>query len=344
VNAQKGGDADWARASAAMDGAKPAPAFKDVEVFGGARKRGRALALDGSRYELRYDKKAWFYGMKDGKTHWGPETGPVKLHVVTDSPKDLAKLQKALIPGLFADPDVVAFKTMDPLRWATQDAKSQRTRAKGPKPNGRHQEAKGFTVYLPADAAAVRRARERLSKDIEAKGLSLKSRMRTGNVDKMDGTGRVGLVRSEFPYALSEDGRYEGVLIEPAVAERLEKEFREELKLGERTKFTYEELREIERRTGLKSRILRYSELRSLMIATGQKDELAEKLLAAIFEKKVEQKLTAFDDEYLSESGAGREFGELSARPALYALAARYGIDLTELALAELEKAVPPKR
>ncbi|HVR85411.1 MAG TPA: FHA domain-containing protein, partial [Planctomycetota bacterium] len=303
----------------------------------------RIVEIDGKTYELGHADK-WFYGLNERGGKWlnGDEIGLVKLHVLVDSPQDLARVQAALIPELMNAPYVAKFKTMDPLHWT-----SRADQALGDAPSGRGQGAKGITVYLekPKKGLFVTRsgAHGILSDVVASNGLERRP-VPGESVGKVDRTGRVVLVRDEFrraiPSRLDNSGLYGGLLIDPIIARQIERESRKALRVDRRRKFTYDELRRIEQRLGLMSGTLVYGRLKGeprnkarLMLTHGhtRQIEVSRKLAERLAAGKAP--LEQDEYEYASEEREGRDFGELSGRFAMYALARRYGLDAADLAV-----------
>lgn len=228
-----------------------------------ARPRQRAVEIDGEQFPLTDRSAPW---KEDGDAYWfhGRSTGDkvdnsLKLHVMTDSPQDLERLQKVLIPALEKDPELRAlvpeYKTRDP-NYAF--AKGQPPDAV---PNGVGQESKAFTVYLK-DADDAARVQQILDRHIHEAGLDLQKPLATGTLDHVSGgSNRVGIVRDRLPQAVDAQG-HPGVKVDQQLAERIHA--RAGVAHGEQ--LTPAQLTQIESSIGLKEGSLAYDSTGALML------------------------------------------------------------------------------
>jgi hypothetical protein len=254
----------------------------------------RRYQVDGKDYDLhQHPPQAWFYGKAPQA-----EVAPVKLHVMVSGPEDLARVQKVLIPFLNDNPEASqlaeAWKTFDPkLGFSDGEAGGF-----GPGPTG--QNAKGFTVYARTNADALK-LQAQIDKELASKGLGLEKPPATGNVDLIEGSSnRVGTVRDYYDVAQDAQGNV-GAKIDDELAQRIQSEF------GGGGKMDSEQLRAVEKETGLENGSLTYDKKGKLMLKLEQGDR------------------PRGGKVYVSESGSEDTFGYMTDRPAIYALARRFG-------------------
>jgi LysM repeat protein len=253
----------------------------------------RTYEVGGQKYELfKLGNQSWFYGKNSGAA------GDVKIHVNVSGPEDLARVQKALIPFLMdnavASRLATAWKTFDPeAGFAPRSAGSF-----GPGPTG--QEAKGFTIYAKNPAKA-RKLQALVDKELASKGLSLQEPLDTGNVDLVEGqSGRVGTVRDYFPATKDAVGNI-GAKLDDTLASRIEAKF------GQGQKLNNSELRAVEQQSGLQRDTLTYDRYGKLMLILQDISHPANGRM------------------YVDESRAVKAFGQMTDRPAIYALSKLFG-------------------
>lgn len=235
----------------------------------------------------------WMYG---GMGRGG--NAPVKLHVTTDGPEDLAQIQEVLIPALRRDPElsklVGDWKTFDPLHG------TRNPNARGQLPNGVDQGAKAFTIY-PENVDDIAKIESRIDEILYNNGLGRDVPIPTGNVDEIAGLSkRVGVVR-DFYEPATIDGVVSGARLPNGLASKIQERFGTP---------GIEDLRSIETSLGLHPGILHYDDAGRLSLS-----EIANgsQLQDDMF--------------YLAEGGANTLKG-LTDRPAMYALAREFGISL----------------
>lgn len=232
-------------------------------------------------------EQKWLYG---GRGRGGDS--PIKLHVETDGPEDLARLQEVLIPALRRDPELTKlvgdWKTFDPLHSVSS------SRAIGSPPSGYMQDAKAFTIY-PENAADASRIQQRLDEILHQNGLGREAEIATGNVDRVGGlSNRVGVVRDYYEPAII-SGRPAGARLPEGLARKIE---------SNTGHLSAEQLRSFEASAGLQSGILRYDDAGFLSLASSSSNS----------------RISSKGQYYLTELGSGGTSG-LTDRPAMYALA-----------------------
>lgn len=268
----------------------------------------RQYAIDGNAYELakRPMQGIWFWG-KEGQV-----LAPIKVHVMTDGAKDLGALQKVLIPALNEDKELASMVSA----WKTYDPQIGVGRAEpGTKiPTVDGNDAKGFTIYLnnPKDAARVQ---EKIDKLLVDKGLAREARFDINNVDTIVGRShRVGIVRDAYPLAYSESGKA-GYMLDEQLARKME----QEAGVGSGQRIPEDKLRQLEHNTGLKTNTLAYDKEGKLMLkaeAKGTIPETPEEIARGL---------------YANDAGVLKQQGQLTDRPAIYALAQHYDLDPAHL-------------
>lgn len=284
--------------------AKPVEKFKaqgfavDDLGYNSVSKRDEILFRVGNdSYKLGRTNQQWFYGGR-GLGH----QSPVKVHVSTDSPQDLAKIQEVLIPALNKDPElsrlVGDWKTFDP-RWATQPE----TRF-GSAPDGIKQGAKGFTIY-PENAQDAAKIQERIDSILAQRGLGIDAPIKSGNVDRIAGSSnRTGIVRDHYEFAQLDNFKAGAVL-----PTELARAITAGLRPG--TRLTDDALRQIEKTSGIYENTLVYDQLGRLSL-------------------KAQSVHSGFNPSnglaYLDESQAFTQPGHLSDRKAIYKLANDYKV------------------
>ncbi|HEY9785093.1 MAG TPA: hypothetical protein V6D17_06800 [Candidatus Obscuribacterales bacterium] len=277
----------------------------------------RTYTVGGDEFQLekRPGQGRWFFGGKGGDL-----SSPVKVHVMTSGPKDLGELQKVLIPALNKDPELASmignWKTFDPNVCVGKIKDGDHV------PNGTGETAKGFTIYVknPADAAKVQAKIDKLLAD---NGLALEKPLNTGNVGKIaEGSHRVSVVRDAYPVAYSERGA-----VAYQLDDRLTDAIRTEAGVKPGQRIPDNQLRAIEQKTGLSPNTLAYDKEGNLVL-----------------EARLQSRVPDPDDPvamkrgmYATEEGVPRKHGELTDRPALYALADRYGMDQADLLVTKLD-------
>ena len=227
----------------------------------------------------------------------------IKLHVEASSLNDLARLQKVLIPALSKDPELAA---MVPL-WKTDPRTFSKamTTAEADAPL-KAQDAKAFTLYVK-DPDRVKYVQEKLDSIIDKNGLSLAKRADSGNLDLVTGkSNRVGISREKWEEAsaIAENGKvFNGAKVGPLIEEKINARFHTE-------RLSEEQLHTLEKETGLKPNTLMYANDGKMMLRSMNSNS-----------SRSEGKM------YLSESGSGKQFGELTDRPAMYALSDHFKVD-----------------
>lgn len=228
---------------------------------------------------------------------------PIKVHVLTDSPMDLANVQNALIPELLRDPvllkHVGQWKGMDP-QWGLVGKGNPKVAF----PTGEGQGAKGFTIYAQtADDAMI--IQNRVDTILYEKGLHLKEEIPTGNCEECPGRSkRVSVCRDTFEEGVDPTG-HPGPVVDAVVS----KEINSRYKLQPTDRLSDAHLRDLEKRSGIASGALTYSTTGKLMI------------------KGACGKAGYHNGYYAVESGVDTTFGKLVERPALYSLYRACGID-----------------
>jgi hypothetical protein len=264
-------------------------------------------------HELKMMKwEGWFNAVTSGD---GKAPSPIKVHILTESAEDLARVQSALIPELMRDAELLKYvakwKGMDPA-FATEGQGRPGVVA----PDGVGQGAKAFTIYTKTAEEAIK-VQKRVDAILHAKGLSLKEELRTGNTEIAGGLSRRAAVsRDTF-----EEGRYfdpmynvsfKGPVLDAVVEQRLVANF--DLPPG--SKLTQPMLSAIEQKTGLKPGTMVYGAGDRLMLKAGGGQSRSD---GAGY--------------YAVESEMSTTFGQLVERPALYALYRAVGVDPCEPAI-----------
>jgi hypothetical protein len=246
-------------------------------------------------------RRDWYCSMPrvgENVTH-----SPIKVHVLTDSPADLAKVQNALIPELLGDKVLIEkvgqWKGQDPMVGVGGEAHPNSVQ-----PTGVGQGAKGFTIYSATaeDALIVQR---RIDAILHEKGLSLKEEFKTGNTEECPGLSkRVSICRDTFEQGLDDRG-LKGPLVDEPVARDVHQRYG--LKPGQR--LSPENIRDLETHTGIMPGGITYSTDGRLMVRSkgGQADY--------------------HSGYYAVESGVDTSMGKRVERPALYALYRACGFD-----------------
>ena len=283
----------------------------EMKVHEGEFPAQKIVEVNGEKFNLmKMPGQVWFYG----KFASGGE-GAVKLHITTDSPADLGKLQAALIPELNKNPElakVTAWKTFDPAIGAG-------TATPDFVPTGKGQAAKGFTVYArtPEEAVQIQKTIDKILKD---KGLGLDTPIASGNIDSIRGSSnRVGIVRDTYQPAQMPKGSYEQAA---KVDKVLQEHIQSSIGMKPGDSFTDAHLRQIELQSGLRPNTLALDKNGDLALLTQARG-------SSVINHGGEPKL------YLDESRAGKEFGDLTDRQAYYGLAKKYlpdGKDPADLA------------
>ena len=267
------------------------------------------VTIGGKGYELfREGGDQWYYGKEPPKV----AASPVKVHVFGVNADDLGRLQEVLIPALndsesgLADL-VTGWKTMDP-RYAIGNPS-----AKGTAPGASDQNAKMFTIFAGSAEDALR-IQSKVDEILAAHpDLRLEETIDTGNVDRVSGlSGRVGVCRELYrPSPDSTPGK-PLILIDKELSDKIHG------KLGTSGKLSYTQLRALELSTELQPNTLTYDSRGNLVLKVGPKSSYQG------------------DAIYVPELGAGKGMdvdGRLRTdRPALYALAKRFGLDQADIA------------
>lgn len=246
----------------------------------------------------------WFSSVKN---HESDTHSPIKVHVLVDSPLDLARVQKVLIPKLINDPELRAHVG----QWKGQDPEyslSGRGHPETQAPTGVGQGAKGFTIYS-RNATDAWMVQKRIDHILHEAGLSLKSEIKTGNSESCPGLSkRTSICRDTFAQGQSAEGAL-GPCFDEAVAFRINQHY--DLRAGER--LSTSNLRDLEQRTGLKENLLTYSSTGHLMI-------------------KGQGGISGYHGGYYAtESGISTAAGHLVERPAMYAVYRAFGVDPCDL-------------
>lgn len=245
---------------------------------------------------FRPPSTAWYYGKypEDGDI-----VGSIKVHVTVNGPEDLARVQKALIPWLKDDPAAseltTGWKTFDPMHaFGTGEPPSF-------VPGESGQNAKGFTLYTRNAEDAIK-LQQQIDAELNKQGLGLKQPQDTGNVDIISGaSNRVGIVRDYFPVTRDLSGNV-GAKLDSQLTNQIEAEYAQGAKL------TPSQLRAVEEHAGLRDGSLEYDKNGHLMLKltkTGGGNHPGQV--------------------YVAESGASKAAGDLTDRPAIYALAHAFG-------------------
>ncbi len=268
------------------------------------------VTIGGEEYELvREGGDQWYYGKEPPKV----SKSPVKVHVFGVDAEDLGRLQEVLIPALndsesgLADL-VTGWKTMDP-RYAVGDAG-----ARGIGPGTSDQSAKAFTIFAGSAEHALR-IQSKIDQILSAHPeLRLDEIIDTGNVDRVaELSGRVGVCRELYIASPDSTPAKPLILIDKVLADRIHAD------LGSTSgNLSYAQLRALEISTQMEPNTLSYDSLGNLVLKCGPKSSYQG------------------DAIYVPELGAGKGMdvdGKLKTdRPALYALAQRYGIDQADIA------------
>lgn len=314
------------------------------------------------KFQLQQRPDGWYYPPTDKIAEEAIQNAKAKLHVDTEDPDALRRVQEALIPALETDPElrrlVPMWKTLNPD--VGFQIGGQLT----------DQQAKGFTIYAyTADDA--RKVAAIIDRILVEKGITLPEPVYTGNVEGNIGqSNRVGLIRDVMEE--SADSHYEPIaLIDDPVRQKIEAQY------GGR-RLTDAELREVERNTGIASETLRYDSKGKLAMSLAvpentivQLEQKAKEYLASIARNRSGMytseeleaarkalRLPKTDDPiitqsrdgsihinyppararayqnglYADESKAVKLDGMLTGRPAVYALYNKLGFNPADLA------------
>jgi len=268
------------------------PAAEDVVVESPTPKT-RIYKVADREYELEKKDQAWFFG----RSRLG--SGDVKIHVNVDSPEDLAKIQKVLIPYLeddqFVSARVTGWKTFDPEIGL---GKSEDTFV----PDGKGQAAKGFTLYARDSGDSIYLGKK-IDKMLMEAGLGRQIPIETGNVDTIRGlSNRVGIVRDRFNLGYPDADNF-GLRLDWQLEKQITEAF------GGKLDDTA--LRAVEKEAGLAPETLQYDDYGYLML------------------KLKDAHVTTNNRIYVVEApeGPARVPGTLRDRHAIYALHRKYGID-----------------
>lgn len=235
------------------------------------------------------------------------EVGPVKVHVMTYGPEDLGGLQLEMIPLLSKDPylaqRVSFWKTMDPLYGIGGEGV-------GPAPTGIGQRAKAFTIYCK-NAQDALHIQEHLDKALSDRGLALAQPVKSGNVDSVGKlSNRVGIVCDRYEPAMGPDGKFMNDRVK--IAEPLVKYLKGRFGLPADQLLQDAHLRQIEKEAGIREGTLTSG-------FAGNPNELVMRTYGR--SHLLQNGKTSY---YLDESRASKVPGDLTDRPAYYALARRY--------------------
>ena len=259
----------------------------------------RGIEIGGEKYvlEKRHPRDSWFYKESDGTSS---PISPVKIHVTTDGIADLAKLQAKLIPALNKDPELKAlvseWKTFDPHISAGADA------GKFP-PGGTGNNAKAFTIYAQNPEMATR-VQQKLDKILTDSGLGLKQAHATGNIDIIHGSSnRVGIVVDHFEMSKLSNGS-QGAKFNDALSAQINAKMG--IQAGER--LTPKQLNEVEQKAGVRKGSLEYDDQGKLVLTRGSLDSRMSDVCGPPLI-------------YLTEASASKTPGDLSDRPAYFAIA-----------------------
>jgi hypothetical protein len=245
-----------------------------------------------------------------------PKTAAVenKVHVEAANKEELAKMQAVLIPALKTDKalnDLVDnWKTIDPRYgaedgvWTTPDGKPPDQVA----PGDRGQDAKAFTIY-PKDARAAEAIAKRIDEILaQYPEFQNKDVIPTGNADTLVGTtNRVGVVKDYIPKAPESTMDNPQGLIDKEISESI----KNDKALQERADANgVSELTQLENELGLQPGILHEDKQGNLVI-----------------DLPFDSSYKKYDSIYMDESEAGKGFGQMTSRPALYEIYKKYGYD-----------------
>lgn len=285
--------------------------------------RGHTYEIDGERVDF-VQNGSWFTPAKRPSQFVDlKKLGPVKIDVTAINLDDARKLQEYLIPLLekdpaFALPKMLSWKTLNPAKGL----------AGGTEPLVA-QDAKVFTLYCadPVQAVQIQRKVDQMIKDA---GLGLDKAPQSGNVFRISGkSNRVGVVRDTFTQSVDSKPSAPVINLDKSLAKSLEREF------GNGNQLTQEQIERLIETTGL-----RKSE--SPQIFYDSRGRLSMRVDRG--RDNINHNYSSYGV-YVTESTAGKEFGELTDRPALYSLYDRYQINPIDEAVlaqkgAEAQKAV----
>jgi len=280
--------------------------------------------VNGETYNLTAEP--WWHYTKKAPADYDV---PIKIHVFIDptKPTDLARVQAILIPWLIKQG--VVWKTADPAY-----ALGAEMHPGIAKIMTLEQHAKGFAINC-TDADTTIKLRAELDQLLADNNCSLPSKP-TAQLDEIMGeSNRVGIVRDTFtPYVAP--GYRLGFKLDTVLADCLEREFAKIFDIVPGTRFSDEQLRRIEIACGLQSNTLAYGsplanrkDRSGLMVVMGDWDTARA--------SKRDRMRREHAVGYTAEAFAGRVFGKLSDRQALYSLAQRYGIAQCDLACGSIQ-------
>jgi hypothetical protein len=302
---------------------------------GGAPKdRGsqRIVKFEGDPKEYHLDRRgigpkeekaeSYFFGKRPADNRIPASEN--KVHVFGNSPEELAKLQKVLIPALEQDPEladlVKAWKTLDPaLAQADSDVKPT---ARSTRPGETGQNAKAFTLYTDSPEAAAAVAAKIDAILAQHTELTLATPRNTGTIDSITGvTNRVGISRDNFLRSVDSTAKQPVVKIDPEVSRRVHER-------AGASQLTDTQLRQVERVLGLKENTLLYDSQNNLALRlSGPTNSLP----------------VSADHLYVKESQS--PVGGKVDRQALYELSRRVGLDPPEVAARKADaRETPPKQ
>lgn len=271
---------------------------------------GPPIKLERNRFT-----QIWFYS--DATP--GHTLEQVKLHVTGLNAEDVAKLQKELLPELEkmrAAGDVSLYKTFDPNFMDADWTADQRRVGAGPASKG--QLSKAFTIYLPTDKAE--KVASAIDKLLAEKKLGLDEHYTTdtvGDATRSKTTSkRVSVERDLWPVTVSQDRRT-GALLDNQLSEKLTKEF-SKYGVAADGKLSPAALEQIETKAGLRRGQLDYDLKGRLMFVSADRSGPIDG-----------------ENYYADEHRAIREKGQMTGRPALYALYRSADLEPAEIRIAE---------
>jgi len=278
-----------------------------VEVNVDGKKR--LYSVDGKGYELTQYNQDWLYGGR--KSPYDLKNVDAKIHVDTSDSKDLAKIQRVLIPALMDDPElsklVPCWKTFDPNFGLDRPGP-------GMAPNGKGQWGKGFTLWVE-DPTKLKAVQKRIDEILYQNGLSLAKPIDTGNVGDMEGkSNRVTVTRDMFDMTFAhKNGQVDyGARIDDVLEQRIKSRFA----VGDNQSLSAEQLRAVEKLCNMEPDTLLYDHQGHLMLEWRSPSSFGN---------------TGQRESYLDESSAGKTKGHLTDRPAMYSLSNEFGVDQAAL-------------
>lgn len=267
--------------------------------------KGHAYEVDGEKVDF-IQNGSWFTPAKRPCQFINSDKlGPMKIDVTALNPNDARKLQEFLIPLLerdeaFAPPKMLSWKTLNPAKGLAGGTDQLAA-----------QDAKVFTLYCSDPAEAIK-IQKKVDQMITDAGLGLEEAPQSGNVFRISGeSNRVGIVRDTFTQSVDSMPSNPAINLDESLVKSLEKEF------GNGERLSEEQIDNLIKSTGLR-------ESSTPQIFYDSQGKLSMRVDQG--PNKSSHNYSPYGV-YVTEAGAGKRFGNLTDRPALYSLYDRYKLN-----------------